>query len=208
VDLDAYTSALCERLGAVAGARLVGAWLTGSHAFGDAEPGRSDVDVQAIVAGRLERDELLRIATLLDEAALPCPARGLELVVYAREDLTDPDGPAFQLNLNSGPRMARHVGLDPRAEPRFWFTLDVSIVRQVGLALTGPPAAQAFPEPPRALVLAAAGEAIRWYAEHDGGGAAALAACRTLAWLVDGRWRSKRASVAAARALLAGADGG
>jgi hypothetical protein len=197
--IDDYLAAVCARVREVVGERLVGVWLTGSAALGDFDPARSDLDVQAIATERLARAELERLAGLLDHRALPCPARGLELVLYAREDLCDPAGPAFQLNLDTGARMKAHVGLDPALEPRFWFTLDVSIARQAAVALIGPPAAEAFPEPGRALVLAAARESLRWHAEHDPAGGEA-AACRTRAWLADGRWRSKREALAWAAA--------
>ena len=68
------------------------------------------------------------------------PARGLQFVLYAQGNLSDPCGPAFALNLNTGARMRHHVGLDPDAEPRFWFTLDVAIAREHGPARMVPPA--------------------------------------------------------------------
>src|SRR3712207_5452745 len=105
------------------------AWVIGSGALGDFDSLRSDVDVQAVTATRLTRPELERLAATLSHDALPCPVRGLEFVLYAREDLADPAGPAFQLNLNTGRGMTEHAGYDAAAEPRFWFTLDVAIAR-------------------------------------------------------------------------------
>jgi hypothetical protein len=189
--IDDYLNRLCARVAEVAAERLLGVWVVGSAATGDFDPASSDLDVQAIVTQPLRRAELEQLAADLDHTRLPCPARGLEFVLYARAGLRDERGPAFQLNLNTGPRMPRHVGLDPSCEPRFWFTLDVSIARQTARTLRGPRAADAFPEPRRALVLHAAAEALRWYAAHDPP-AAAVAARRTCEWLRDGRWRSKR----------------
>ena len=90
--------------------------------------------------------------------------RGLELVVYAREDLDDPLGPAFQLNLNTGPRMAQHVAYEPSEDPRFWFVLDIAIGREAGRALAGPPPAEVFPELPLPLVRSSLQQALAWFA--------------------------------------------
>jgi hypothetical protein len=132
------------------------------------------------------------LAVRLSHPALVCPVRGLELVLYAREDLADPLGPAFQLNLSTGPRMAQHVACDPREDPRFWFVLDVAIGREAGRALTGPPAAEVFPELPAPLVSASLRHALAWFSSNDSrGGQAALAAARAWAWAEEGRWLAK-----------------
>jgi len=116
--------------------------------------------------------------------------RGLEFVLYAHDDLADPQGPAFQLNLNSGPRMKQHVGYDPDAEPRFWFTLDVAIAREHARSLAGRPAGELLPALPRPIVLAALRDALAWWRDHDGAGAI-LSACRAWAWATEERWLSK-----------------
>jgi hypothetical protein len=154
-----YLSEVTLRVEAHLEQRLAGAWLIGSGALGDFDRMRSDVDVQAVSTTRLARAELERLAAALSHRALTCPARGLEFVLYAREDLEDPHGPAFQLNLNTGPRMRHHAGYDPDAEPRFWFTLDVAIARERARPLAGRPPTELLPTPPRPLVLTAAGSA-------------------------------------------------
>ncbi len=195
--IERYLAELVERLAARLDDGLAGVWLFGSAALGDFDPQRSDLDVQAVCAVRLPRSEREAIAAALSHEALPCPVRGLELVLYAREDLADPRGPGFQLNLNTGPRMERHVAFAPDEDPRFWFVLDVAIGRGVARPLAGPPAAAVFPEPPRPLVAASLREALAWFAAHDPTGAqAVLAACRAWAWAVEGRWLAKAAAAA------------
>jgi hypothetical protein len=198
----AYLSELTTRLEARVGDRLVGAWLVGSGALGDFDRLRSDVDVQAVCTVRFARMELRRLAAALSHEALPCPVRGLEFVLYAREDLADPLGPAFQLNLNTGPGMEHHVGYDPTAEPRFWFLLDVAIARQHAHPLAGLPPETVLPALPRPLVLSALRDALRWYRAHDAA-QAVLAACRAWAWAIDGRWHSKGDAAAWATAKVA-----
>jgi hypothetical protein len=190
--VEAYLAELEARIRAGAEDRLVGVWLFGSGALGGFDPARSDLDVQAVTSGRLTLDARRRLGERVSHAALPCPVRGLELVLYARDDLTDPAGPAFQLNLNDGPRMDRHVAFSPDDDPRFWFVLDVAIGRDAGRPLAGPPAAEVFPPLPRGLVLGALRAALDWHGTHDAVGAqTVLAACRAWAWVEDGRWVSK-----------------
>jgi Domain of unknown function (DUF4111) len=200
----AYVREVAGRVRAVAGERLVGVWLLGSASLGDFAPRRSDLDVQAVTATRLPLADRERLAGTLQHDALPCPARGLEFVLYAREDLEAPHGPTFGLNLNTGARMAHHVALDPDEDPRFWFVIDLSIARQHAIGLIGPPARDVLPAPPEGLVRTALLEAMAWYAERGGSPAETLlSACRTWAWAVDGRWRSKGDSAGWARARLA-----
>ena len=199
-----YLAELVDRLRAVAGERLVGAWLVGSAALGDFDPARSDLDVQAVTAERLSRVERRLIVETASHEALPCPVRGLELVLYAREELMVP---AYELNLNTGPRMERRVSYDAGEEPRFWFVLDLAISREHGIPLAGPPSRDVIPELPRATVLEALREALTWYAGEGGDEAqTVLAACRAWAWASDGVWRSKGEAADWARGRMADPD--
>jgi hypothetical protein len=188
--VDPYLSELIGRLERLIGDSLVSAWLAGSRALGDFDPMRSDIDVQAVCSARLLPDELERLAGELSHAVLPCPARGLEFVLYTRDGLADPRGPAFSLNLNTGRSIDYHVGYDPDAEPRFWFVLDIAIARQRARRLAGAKPAQILPDLPDVLVRAALRDALARYREC-GGAEAVFAACRAWAWAGDRRWRSK-----------------
>jgi hypothetical protein len=193
----AYLSELTTRLEARLGERLMAAWVVGSGALGELDPETSDIDVQAVSSTHLPRVELEALATALSHQALPCPVRGLEFVLYAREELEAPAGPRFQLNLNTGPGMEHHEGYDPDAEPRFWFTLDVAIAREHSRPLTGPSPATLLPELPRELVRAAHGDSIAWYRAHAPE-LAPVTEVRARVWEAEGRWLSK----AEARRLL------
>jgi hypothetical protein len=188
--LRAYLDELVRRVDGALGERLVGAWVVGSVALGEFDPLRSDVDVQAVATEPVARAELEELAAALSHPALACPVRGLEFVLYARPGLEDPQGPAFQLNLNTGPGMDQHEGYDPAAEPRFWFILDVAIAREHSNPLIGEPPHDLLPALPRALVLSALRDALAWWQANDAAGAI-VSASRSWAWLEEGRWLSK-----------------
>jgi hypothetical protein len=184
-----YLAALTARVRAGLGDDLTGVYLMGSAGAGGYVHGASDLDVWALVRAPVPEGAKRALVARVDQAALPCPARGLELVV-ARF----PAGPepVVELNLNDGPRMARRVALDASAEPRHWFVLDAAIGREGARALWGPPPREAFPAIPRSLQLAAIAESLDWYAAHEPDNRkAALTAARGWRYLVEGRWSPK-----------------
>jgi predicted nucleotidyltransferase len=153
-------------------------YLLGSAALGAYEHGRSDVDVVAVTHRSLVRAERRSLASAVEE--LPVPARKLELVVYPR------GSDRWELNLNTG----EHVGLDPDAEPSFWFVLDRAIAAQHALPLAGPDWLELFePESEEAIeaALEQAAASDAWDDPHD----RALAAARARAWRETGRWIAK-----------------
>ena len=191
----AYVEGLAGRLGELLGGSLRSVVLVGSGALGGFDADRSDIDLQAVVGDRLPVATRRRIAADLLPDALRCPARGLELVVYSAHGLLDPRGPAYEINLNAGPRMERHVSVDPEEDPRFWFVLDVAIAHDRGLAIAGRPPGEVFPALPPGLVLQALDDALAWYAADERPRAELLlAAGRAWAWAADRRWRSKEDS--------------
>ena len=200
----AYLDEVVERVDALLGSRRIGIWLFGSAALGDFDTRRSDIDIQAVASTEIPVIERTRLATALSHEALPCPVRGLEFVLYSREGLAQAGGPAFQLNLNTGARMAQHVSYTADDDPRFWFVLDVAIGREHGRPLAGPTASEVFPSLPRHLILRSLRESLAWQQRHDPTGAAVvLGACRAWAWAADGQWLSKGDAAAWAHERLA-----
>ncbi|MGC5022495.1 nucleotidyltransferase domain-containing protein [Micromonospora sp. DT47] len=207
-----YLADLVAAARQVLGDDLVGAYAAGSVGLDAYQPGRSDVDVALVCQRGLgERTKRDLVARLRHEA-LPCPARGLELVVYTRAVAGfGTPAPGFEVELNSGPRMpfrATWSAADrPAADGLFWYGLDRSILHQRGYALLGPPAAETFadlcPEDLRRLLV----DALGWWlalptpggdAPAPGAEDAVLGACRSLVRVRDGVWLSK---VAAGRRL-------
>lgn len=196
-----YLAELASRLQSVLGADLVGVYAGGSYALGDYERGRSDLDVSAVTRGPTDRGRASEVVEALRHEALPCPARGLELVLYplaaARSGTVEP---GFDLNLNTGRGMAFRVDFDAAAGEQHWFAIDRSILAAHGLELVGPvPSAIFRPAPPEQLLPLLA-ETLRWYLRAGSPGDDAVAnACRALRYSREGVWSSKRAAVDWAR---------
>ena len=191
----AYLDELVERVRNVLGASLVGVYAGGSWALGGYEPGRSDLDVAVVIDSRLGDETAEALVASLRHEAFPCPARGLELVVYTLESAASgTTGPGFELNLNTGAGLTPRADREPQPGERHWFAVDRSVLAQHGNALLGPPPAEVFaPVPPESLrpVLA---EVLRWYAREAPDSAdAVLNAGRSLCFSREGVWLPKPA---------------
>ena len=147
---------------------LVGAYFVGSIALGGYVRGESDIDIVAVCRHELGEATKKGLADRLLEATVNCPARGLEFTLYRAEVASCPPEDAdFELNVNGGPRMARHVRLSSQDEPRFWYVLDRAIAHRDGVAISGPPAAEVFSRVPRRLLLEVLHQSMRWHREHE-----------------------------------------
>ncbi len=147
---------------------LVGAYFVGSIALGGYVRGESDIDIVAVCRNELAEATKRAIADRLLEATIHCPARGLEFTLYRAEVASCPPRDAdFELNVNGGPRMARHARLSSQDQPRFWYVLDRAIAHSQGIAICGPPPGEVFARVPRQLLLEVLGESMRWHRENE-----------------------------------------
>ncbi|MEV4762163.1 nucleotidyltransferase domain-containing protein [Micromonospora chokoriensis] len=216
-DLQRYLDDLVATARGVLGADLVGAYAAGSVGLGAYQPGRSDVDVALVSAGPLTEAAKREVVARLRHEALPCPARGLELVVYDRAvAASGTPEPGFEVELNTGAAMPFRCTVDPDDRPaadgRFWYGLDRSILHQSGLPLLGPPAGEVFADLTVADLRRLLVEALSWWLAlptpsddqpAPGTEDAVLGACRSLVRHRDGVWLAK---VAAGQRLVDAGD--
>ncbi|WP_320066864.1 nucleotidyltransferase domain-containing protein [Micromonospora sp. RTGN7] len=212
-DLRRYLADLVGAARDVLGDDLVAAYAAGSVALGAYQAGRSDVDVALVCADALADGRKRELVARLRHEALPCPARGLELVVYRWEAArSGTPEPGFEVELNTGARMPFRVtwsGAErPAADGRFWYGLDRSILHSGGLVLAGPPAAETFTDLAPADLRRLLMDALTWWlalptppgdAPAAGAEEAVLGAGRCVVRCHDGVWLSK---VAAGRRLI------
>ena len=196
MEVERYLEELVARSRRLLGERLVGAYTGGSYALGAYEQGRSDLDVALVVRERLDPDEKDALVGALRHESLPCPARGLELVVYASEAAASPAVAAdFELNLNTGAGMTFRADVEPDPAEAHWFAIDRALLHAHGVVLAGPPPAEVFAGIPRALLLPVLADAIRWHAEGDGEpDDTVLNAARALRYAETDTWASKPAA--------------
>jgi hypothetical protein len=204
-----YLEELVARLRRVLASDLVGVYGGGSWALGGYEPGRSDLDVAAVARGRVSRERLRAVVKQIRHESLPCPARGLEFVLYplaaARTLSVDP---GFLLNLNTGSGIQFRTDYEPAEGEQHWFAIDRSVLAHNGVALYGPPAAEIFAAPPPSQILPLLAETIRWYlreAPADENGV--LNACRALHFAREGTWVAKQCVRSKARQAVAQVGG-
>ena len=181
------------------GPALVAVYVGGSWALGGYEQGRSDLDVAVIVARPLADEEKQRLVAAVRHESLPCPARGLELVVYteavARSGTAEA---AYDLDLNTGAAMRCRAFLAPSAGDSgdHWYALDRAILREHAVALAGPPASTVIEAIDRGRLVRRLRASLEWHVsaedrELDNG---VLNACRALRFAREGEWSSKQSA--------------
>jgi hypothetical protein len=190
-----YLEDVLTRTQAVLGSDLIGAYVNGSIALSAFDPDRSDVDVVLVCHDHASRPLRASLVEAVRHAQLPCPARGLELVVYPSTFAAAGEpGAGFVLELNDGPAMpfrARFEADERGADDRFWYVIDRSTLCAVGERLAGPAASEVFGAPRDADVLDALRSSVRWHRQGDAGRNGVLNTCRALRWAEDGIWLSK-----------------
>ena len=197
--VDDYLAALARRMGDELGDDLLGVYAGGSYALGAYEHGRSDIDATAVVASTLDDATKQRLVDALRHEALPCPARGLELVVYPRATTEGGGGePGFELNLNTGARMDFRADFEPGDIEGFWFAIDRSILREHAIPVRGPEPTELFAPIPRDTLLRLLAESVRWHRDSDVplGSDVVLNSARTLHFVERDTWVSKPAAAA------------
>lgn len=190
--LDRYVARIAGEVCQVFDNRVVGVWLLGSLAYGGFGPA-SDIDIQAAVAEPTE-EEIARLVERINHRAVPCPAAGLEFVLYNVEVLRDLTPPLqWSLNLNGGPAREEKASTDPASESWHWFYLDLVIGRETAKTLIGRELRDVVDGVEAQDVRAALSASLLWHAGEDAGSSNQAAnAARGLRYLRTGLWGSKQ----------------
>jgi hypothetical protein len=200
-EIQRYARAIADRLGS----HITALYLQGSAALGSYDPGVSDIDMVAVSPRELLDRDKQDLVEMLRHEVLPCPAAGLELVLYSERAVASPGrSPRFELNLNTGPRRPFHAAFGPGLDEPHWFVLDLAVTRAHGRALVGPPPHTLIAPIPRRHILAALIEALDWHDERDAPSPnRVLNACRAWRFVAQGVWCTKAEGAAWARARTA-----
>lgn len=161
-DLETYLNHVVGLVNQVLGESLVGLYLHGSAVLGSFAPGKSDIDLLAVLGETPDPPRLGQLGEALhpDVIAHPSP---LDLHVVTQETLRSHE-PRWEAWFSSHPAWGEfRVVLDP-TEDRDLF-LAFHICRRQGRALVGPPPEELFPEVPlRHLLQAADANLTFWQA--------------------------------------------
>jgi hypothetical protein len=196
-----YVGEVVRRLHNTLDGQLHAAYVIGSLAGGNYVAGQSDIDMLAVSQTPLADKTKLRIISALSHPNLPCPARGLEFVLYGQAAAAVPNlSPHFEINLNTGPGMEHRFSFEPESEPSHWFVLDIAIARQRAIELVGPSVIKVFAPVSRGLILDSLLESLDWHAEHESlTHYSVLNACRSWRFAEEGVWDTKGGAAAWAR---------
>lgn len=176
--------------------QMAAAWLVGSLATDDFVAARSDIDLVIVVHTSLPREAKPALARALDHRTLPCPAHGLDLIVYGRRALTEVSrAPNYEFSISTGTEWETDVSF---GGPYPGGLIDLAASRQVGRSLLGPHPRDFVGEIPERWVAEEQLASLRWHLDrvhdpfHDPFGSnAVLNACRALHYLVGGAFVSK-----------------
>lgn len=190
-----YLTELIRRTRIVYDAHLIGVLAVGSLALADYRHGRSDIDVMVVVDPAAPARTHRELAAALAHNELPCPAAGLELVVYDADfAASGSSGAGYLLNMNTGPLLPAVADFEPKDSPGFWYVIDRAIAHQCGVSLAGRPVRAVLAPPSRNAIRAAVSASVREHATGVGHlpDNRVLNGCRAVLFGRTGRWMPKR----------------
>ncbi|MEM6475596.1 MAG: aminoglycoside adenylyltransferase domain-containing protein [Pseudomonadota bacterium] len=159
--LEKVTSLVRDTLGQ----DLKGLYLHGSGAQSDYNQGTSDIDILGVVAtGSISDAQRSKLVSRLTHDALPVPAKGLEIILCPEDAVCEPvlDLP-FDFALSTG------HSWPTQCEPRGTASdslINITLCRQSGISLFGPPPDQVLAPVPRDLLREALIEEIEWHQQN------------------------------------------
>lgn len=178
----AYVDAAVDRLRSILGEDLVGVYLHGSAALGDFDPKRSDIDMLAVSSRSLSTDEKRRMVAELSQISLPSPAVGLEFHAVARDALRELSRtPDFELHMSTKRAGEELHVVDGRGHGGDSdLVMHFAVLREHGVAVSGPQPAELFPHIPRDRLLEAFAGELEWAERNASPSYQVLNACRAL----------------------------
>lgn len=140
---------------------LIALYLHGSVVQRDYHPGASDIDILGIVAGRLDPAVSKQLTARLEHDALPVPAFGLELILCALDDVSQPVSPMpFEYALSTGREWGTQV--EARGETSD-ILVHMLLCQQSGFVLAGPKAGDVLGRIPTATLRSALLGEMLWH---------------------------------------------
>jgi hypothetical protein len=184
----------------VLGDDLVGVYLYSSAVIGDYVPGRSDLDVVAVVRAPLPQPTRVDLADQICAVPRPFPTRGLDLEVVTLDSAAcGAVRPPRELKVLSFEDFILTAADEPLGDPRL--VMHYACCRDHGVALVGPPPTEVFAPVSTQVYVAELGRELEahWMTPHY----LVLNACRDWRFLEEAVICSKVAGGDWARARIA-----
>ncbi|KAL0476815.1 hypothetical protein AKO1_006641 [Acrasis kona] len=158
-----YLCALAEECKCILDQNFLGVYAVGSYSMDGYEHGKSDVDVLVVCKEKLSLPVKQTLVRNLSHDTIPCPAQKLELVVYAREGLSQG---YFEINFNSGSTSKEHVCFDYTLEQPHWFVIDREIARHHAKVIIGVDPKELLTPVPKHTLVEALLMCLEWHREN------------------------------------------
>lgn len=189
--VDGYLAVLTSVLEDSLAQTPVATLVTGSLPLGDFAPASSDIDVIVITPVPPSDGERLALAESLRHSTLPCPAFGLDLLVYPQDEVRPPSRvPNYSFSIATGRDWTDEVSM---GGPYAGGLIDLAVARQSGTRLGGAAPVEVIGDLPPEWLRAELERSLHWHEGHvhdpfhDPGGAnAVLNAARALHFLATG----------------------
>jgi streptomycin 3"-adenylyltransferase len=191
-----YLSQLSLKLQEKIGSNLIGLYLIGSACLGDYHASKSDLDIVGVLFDPLSNSQKNDLAKNLDSRFFPCPAKGLDLVLFAENAVKHiTPKPSFEFWFSTGAGWPNERWESDCCKEMLIF---LELCRQHGITLYGQDPNQIFATVDKRLLVETFLEMLEWHQTkildvvHDPKGQhSILNACRILAFIHEDRLLSK-----------------
>lgn len=191
-----YSRKLLLNLKEVLGNNIIGLYQIGSACLEDYKIGKSDIDMVGVLSQPISNQQREALAKSIDHSHLPCPAKGLDIVLFHKDSLTTIlDEPIFEFWFATGGSW-RQEGWEKGQNKEMLIFIELS--RRHGITLFGDKPGTYFTHIDRRLLVNAFLEMLQWHQTqildpfHDPDGQnSVLNACRVFAFAQTGQFFSK-----------------
>ncbi len=196
--VQAYLQSVVRQCTDVLGEDLTSVWIVGSLVMRDFDARRSDIDLLVTCTKSLSSDAKEALGHRLAHNALPCPAHGVDLLIYVASELIELcRTPVYEFSISSGVDWKSEIDLGGAYPGGL---IDLAAAREVGVSIFGRSPQDVVGRCPEDWVLEELANGVRWHTKrihdpfHDPTGSnAVLNGCRALHFLSHRTFVSKSA---------------
>ena len=196
--VEKYLYQLSQKLQTKLGSNLVGIYQTGSLSLDNYKEDKSDLDIVVVINRPVTKESRNTLSQELNHKNFPCPAKGLELIIFTKETLTNISSePHYEFWFGTGSDWIHENWAEGKTKEMVIF---IELCRRNGQVLFGKQTEDVFPSIKREWLIEAFLEELYWHQTkildpfHDPFGMnSVLNACRISAFIVKGELISKSA---------------